>query len=294
MAVRVATIFDENRMEYSLALLRSVLYFTKRPVVWHAVTPAGLHAKVQAEVASWNVADRLQLHMHNHSLCQQAERLRPYANANIHVSALCKFYLPNILPDWERHVLFLDNDMIAASDISTCFDAHRKFTPDQYIGMVTDMGDICQRFPNKCWPISYSWVVSPNLICGQTRSKVEQRERKIQAHRQRMFDRPVARLAPQTAEQLRLGETGSGRLHVDRTFYGHCPLPGEREPYQFNGGVVLMDLHKMREHGFVKSYEQATIHTGNYIANHRATWADQDFINNWFRYEPERLYQLTW
>jgi len=59
-------------------------------------------------------------------------------------------------------------------------------------------------------------------------------------------------------------------------------------PYGVNSGVMLMNLSRMRDVGW-------SGHMVEYFAKYRydITWGDQDLINIFFHFQPERLYQYS-
>lgn len=66
------------------------------------------------------------------------------------------------------------------------------------------------------------------------------------------------------------------------------PRNGSLETFQVNGGIILMELAKMREESFVSKYVQSIIHHYRSVGV-VARWGEQDFINSYFRIHPQEL-----
>lgn len=77
-------------------------------------------------------------------------------------------FLSDILTYADR-VLYLDTDTTITSDISACYFAPKK--PSTLVSMSVDMGDICQRDPDRCWPIGLHWKVPEGFECGNVPSR---------------------------------------------------------------------------------------------------------------------------
>eukprot|EP00290_Baffinella_frigidus_P007682 CAMPEP_0180129928 /NCGR_PEP_ID=MMETSP0986-20121125/7583_1 /TAXON_ID=697907 /ORGANISM="non described non described, Strain CCMP2293" /LENGTH=900 /DNA_ID=CAMNT_0022069641 /DNA_START=479 /DNA_END=3181 /DNA_ORIENTATION=+ len=200
------------------------------------------------------------LHRHNDFLfwydnlaCKEyAGLVQHMSHPRIHFMTHCKIFLSKILPINVSKVLYLDTDIAVVGDLGSCF--HHQFSADQFLGMSVDSGNICQRFPSACsWPIAFSHIVPPNLRCGEV---------------------------PKLPKASKL-TFSSG--------HEYCPLSGEQEPLQFNGGVILMDLAKMRMQSFADSYVNVTTHTWRALGCKEASWGEQDFINNFFRIFPNSI-----
>ncbi|GAA6005932.1 hypothetical protein JCM11491_004064 [Sporobolomyces phaffii] len=157
----VALIFDRNRYPHAKQVIRSARhYVTSRPLVFHLITPKDLHDELEQFFGDTPMSLRL----YDHELCKfVAQRVVPFSDPGIHVSAHCKMFLSDILPYADR-VLYLDTDTTITSDISACYSAPTK--PATLVSMAVDMGDICQRDPDRCWPIGLHWRVPPGLECG--------------------------------------------------------------------------------------------------------------------------------
>lgn len=69
---------------------------------------------------------------------------------------------------------------------------------------------------------------------------------------------------------------------------GQCARTGEMETVQVNGGVILMELDRMREDGFQEKYIQSVVHHFRSTES-VARWGEQDFINSYFRLYPLEL-----
>lgn len=121
--------------------------------------------------------------------------------------------------------------------------------PAALLSMSVDMGDACQRSPNACWPIGMHWRIPPGLECGNV-----------------PFRHARERVAPQS-----------------------CAEEGELETLQVNGGVILFELARMKDAGFLERYVQSIVHHFRIMDNRLARWGEQDFINSFFRLFPEDL-----
>lgn len=81
------------------------------------------------------------------------------------------------------------------------------------------------------------------------------------------------------------------RCNVSRERYS-CAVHSE-EPVQFNGGVIGMHLARMREVGFVEMIEKTVWNTYRMLGGRGASYAEQDFLNNYLRFHPESLVVLS-
>ena len=86
--------------------------------------------------------------------------------------------------------------------------------------------------------------------------------------------------------------TEAKRRRHDGLHDAYCPNPGDTEPYQFNGGVILMDLRKMRASNFAHAYVASVMDGARVTSFKKAKWGEQDFLNNFFRIHPETLAAL--
>ncbi|KAI8799703.1 glycosyl transferase family 64 domain-containing protein [Cladochytrium replicatum] len=297
--ISLALIFDRNRLPHAAQLVRSVMRFANpgSKFYFHLIVPRGLEDSIYDELlilpgtsnettrsdegfvfldkGGKNVASSVRFLVYDHGLCERyGHAVMAFSDPGIHLSAHCKFFLSEILqahharlafmpkvngkaidekvPDSVfARVLYVDNDVTAVQDITPCW--RRFFSNSQFIGMSVDQGDICQYFPNLCWPLGFEWVVPPGLFCGNVPS------------RSKLYDPSLNQ---------------------------YCPKPGQTETYQFNGGVVLMDLEKMRKVGFTEMYVNTTVRTARNIGFKKARWGEQDFINSFFRVHPDSLHPL--
>ncbi|GAA5936629.1 uncharacterized protein JCM15063_001943 [Sporobolomyces koalae] len=162
----IALIFDRNRYPHAKQVIRSARqYVTSRPLVFHLITPKELHQ----ELEEFFEDTPLSLRLYDHELCKfVAQRVLPFSDPDIHVSAHCKMFLADILTYADR-VLYLDTDTTITSDISTCYSRPNKAST--LISMAVDMGDICQNNPDRCWPIGMHWRVPAGLECGNVPSR---------------------------------------------------------------------------------------------------------------------------
>ncbi|GAA5953180.1 hypothetical protein JCM21900_006130 [Sporobolomyces salmonicolor] len=162
----IALIFDRNRFPHAKSVIRSAQHFiTSRRLVFHLITPKELHEELQHFFAGTPMTLRL----YDHELCSFVTRkVLPFSDPDIHLSAHCKMFLPEIITFAQR-ILYLDTDTTIVSDLSTCYGAPS--SPSALISMAVDMGDVCQRNPTQCWPIGLHWRVPPGLDCGNVPSR---------------------------------------------------------------------------------------------------------------------------
>lgn len=123
---------------------------------------------------------------------------------------------------------------------------------DGMLAMGVDMGEACQAHPDRCYPIGMSARIAQGLQCGTTAS----RARVVRA---------------------------DGHL---------CRKAGELEPYQFNGGVVRMELARMRARRFTARFVQASVYAWRRTGGRQAEWGEQDLLNSFFRLYPETVDNL--
>lgn len=249
-AIHVALIFDSNRVDYALQVSRSVAFYSASTTTlhFHIIAPVNIHPRLPNTTSLPNI----NFHFYNYDICVSLTRvLVAFSNSRIHISAHCKLFLSKILPKSVERVLFMDNDITAVRDVMPCYSA--PFADSQYIGMAVDMGDVCQLYPNQCWPIGNEWTLPASTICGNSASK-----------------------------------WNAKTAFKDK----NCPKPGDTEPFQLNGGVILMDLTKMRERDFVGKLAQVVFRTARVVNFKKARWGEQDFINSFFRVHPEALQVL--
>ena len=250
--LHIAMIFDENRYDFSLSVIRSLTYYAKDPITLHLVAPTTLHDTLR----QWPYELPGDVHVvtHDYKLCEAPTSLISHIARDIHMSAMCKVFLAEIVPS--EHVLYIDSDVTVVSDVSYCWikrgNIGTSLGRDAVIAMGVDMGEACQSNPDLCYPIGMRFKIPYGLECGTT---------------------------PQRAKIVR----AEGR---------RCQSAGEYEPYQFNGGVALMNLARMREQQFTARFVQASIHTWRSLGFRQARWGEQDLLNNFFRLYPKSIENL--
>lgn len=255
--LHIAMIFDENRFNFSQSVLRSIMHYAQDPVTLHLVAPRALHAQL-LELPDALAGDA-HVVAHDYALCEAPTSLISFIARDIHMSAMCKVFLAEIVPS--DHVLYVDSDVTVVSDIAHCWLKRRM--PDgitmgtaldgqAVIGMGVDMGEICQSLPDKCYPIGMRFRIPAGLECGTT---------------------------PMRAKIVRT----EGRL---------CSSAGDYEPYQFNGGVALMNLQRMRATRFTARFVQASVYTWRQMDYRQAGWGEQDLLNSYFRLYPKAIVNL--
>lgn len=250
--VQVALIFDKGRIKNALAAVRSVNFFRRNRTdvpLFHLVAPLELHAEIRASLPGYSVK------LYDYELCRSKTRyLMPFSNPKIHTSAHCKVFLADILVDVDR-VLYIDTDMIATNDISPCYHAAppESQADEALLGMVVDMGDVCQLDASKCWPIGFEWLVPDGTICGN-----------------------IPR-----------------RYNGKRANSSHyCPAPLARETYQLNGGVLNLHLGGMRKRRFIEDLAAFVVKRARAINFKLAQWGEQDFLNSYFKEVPQVVYPM--
>ena len=169
-----------------------------------------------------------------------------------------KVFIEKILPESVSKVLFLDTDVVVTQEFTMCFPP---FGERGYLGMALDMGEVCQLDPDKCWPMSHYWKVPAGLTCGTSSSRAARLRDKFNAH---------------NISKMR------------------CPLAGQKEPLTFNGGVLWLYLDRMREVQFSERIINYTHHTARMTGPEKVpvTWGEQEFLNNYLRFQPDALVML--
>ena len=118
--------------------------------------------------------------------------------------------------------------------------------------MAPDTSDSCQHYPDLCYPIGLKARVQPGLECATT---------------------------------PRFGK----RIHNKQL---PCKDSGEWETFQYNTGVLLMDLSKMRKHHFSARMVQVGIHAWRATDFQQTRWGDQDLLNSFVRIYPDTVASL--
>lgn len=193
----IALIFDSNRLTYAAGVIRSAHAFKddSTRLHFHLVTTDEAFAELGPLVQSLGVGAQ---HYDFDACHDLTASLRPFANPDIHTSALCKLFLAELLPKVER-VLYLDTDATVVAPLAAC---QPQFEGDALFAMAIDMGDACQLRPERCWPLSLDFVPWDGLVCGNVPSR----------HWPDSFDSPDVRCtAPREPEpaQVNGGECAS-------------------------------------------------------------------------------------
>lgn len=200
-ALDVALIFDESRLAYAGAVVRSVVYHTpSRPLRFHLIAPVAIHTAVRSSLES--DLGPATLALYDYEKCSALVKpVLEFSKTSIHPSAHCKLFLAYILGRDVERVLYLDNDLVVVDDLGACFPSPPATGHDRSLfSMAVDMGDACQRHPNRCWPLSLTYKVPDGLKCGNV---------------PRYFD-------PSSDPEA------------------YCPDPGDDEPAQVNGGLCSL------------------------------------------------------
>lgn len=241
--IHISLIFDQNRLPYALSTLRSIIYYNPTPLTFHILSPPSLHSSLLD--LKKNLSYHTHLALYDHNLCVPPSSLLWFTSKRMHISALCKIFLPEILPI--PRVLFLDSDLNAVSNISPCWFSATFPSQNQYLAMATDMGDSCQHNPDLCFPIGLKARVQKGLECGTI---------------------------PRRAKEILKAKLP-------------CKKAGDWETFQFNTGVLLMDLAKMRENHFTARIVQVGIQAWRATGFQQTGWGDQDLLNSFVRIYPE-------
>jgi lipopolysaccharide biosynthesis glycosyltransferase len=289
--VHVALIFTADKVAEVGQAVRSLLFSTKsRPVVIHAITnPAGWDSFVEEVVGYPHLV------YYPIEVCRKlVAPVLPFASPAIHIVAHCRAFLAEIISERVSRVLFMDNDITANQDISTCFD--NTFKEDQMMAMAPDTGDVCQFQPDLCWPIGFQNQGQHGLDCGSlpglnTPNWVN-----------RLRNRPDLSMYERTKqaggntfglEHLRerdRSRAAAGRKQViGAAVPVQCINGTDYEPAQVNAGVILMDLKKMRSSNFIGRFIASVIRTARRLDFKPARWGDQDFLNNYIRLYPDHF-----
>lgn len=233
--IHIAMIFDKQVLEQARQLIRSIIHYSGGVVYFHLVT------NVPSALFEQEFSGSL-LHFYDYSRCfVLAGSLSGLSS--MHIAAICKMFLADIIP--VDKVLFSDVDVTCTSDIQKCW-----IPLVTELGMAVEMGDTCQTFPHKCWPLGYVAAVQRNLTCGGDPQRTEHNNRIVEL--------------------------------------GYCPKTGDLEPFQVNSGVILMDLERMRKNGFVEKLIATIVDTYRTI-DLESRWGDQEFLNNYLRFFPQEL-----
>lgn len=157
----VVLIFDENRLAYAAGVIRSTLYYNDHSSVHlHLVTTREAFAELESLLDKLDATATL----HDYNRCiDLTATLRPFADPHIHVSALCKLYVADLLPSTIKHALYLDTDATVTGSLDACSPQLRG---DVLFAMSLDMGDACQIKPDRCWPLSLEFKPWSGLVCG--------------------------------------------------------------------------------------------------------------------------------
>jgi lipopolysaccharide biosynthesis glycosyltransferase len=249
LAVHIVMIFDEDRLNFSVAAMRSISFYASQPVVYHLIAPQSMHADLSQ--LSYFLVNSPKIQTHDFELCKNLAGQIWYMATHIHISAMCKVFLADVLPHTSR-ILYIDSDTTTVSDVSLCSFHSVSFGAEQYLGMGVDMGESCQLEPDLCYPIGFQWRIPEGLECGTV---------------------------PFRAKRVRDGNMP-------------CRKAGELETYQYNGGVMLMDLDKMRKKNFTTKFILTSRQTWRSMGHVQARWGEQDMMNNFFRLNPEILHPL--
>ncbi len=250
--IHVAMIFDANRLNFSVSVVRSLLYYARDPVTLHLVTPISLHSLLYLWPSQMPGA--MEVMTYDYSRCKPFTRMVSHIARHIHTSAMCKAFLAELIP--VDNVLYIDSDVTVVSNIAYCWlqreNVSTSLGDSALMAMGVDMGEVCQSSPDLCYPIGMRFRIPPGLVCGTT---------------------------PKRAKKV----LAEGRK---------CLAEGDFEPFQFNGGVALMKLKQMREQNFSTKFIQASIHTWRELGYRQARWGEQDLLNNYFRLYPGSVVSL--
>lgn len=172
-SLEIALIFDEYRRDFAKQLIRSTLHFNpNREVVFHLVIPPSLREEIENIIAPLHASSAY----YDHASCFDSVRwVMPFSDDSIHPSAHCKMFLADILPDDLDRVMYLDVDTTVVHDLEPCWAPSD--TIGGSIGMVVDMGDVCQLIPSTCWPMAFESNVPDGDPCETSDSGCQLRVR---------------------------------------------------------------------------------------------------------------------
>ena len=253
--MHLALVFDGNRLYWPAQLIRSVAYHTSLAVSFHLIMSSDMYDRIGQQL--WNdsmhssLVDNVRLHFYDIALCEQYTRLvAPFVHPMCPAAVMCKPFVPAILPQTLDRVLLVDSDATAVQDVAQCYQ--HAMTPEQQVAMAVDMGEICQQYPDRCWPMGFTITTQPGLRCGTPWT---------------------ARMDAQPSD-------------------ARCPTAGDLELFQFNGGVMLLNLANMRRLSWVNRFVQVAATTARHVGFQEARWCEQDLTNNFFRVHPSAVSEL--
>ena len=249
--LHIAMVFDNNRLHWPQQLVRSIAFHTNLTASFHLVMNVAMQAVVGEQLLSDPRITNIRLHFYDIALCEPHTRLvSAFAHPMCPTAVMCKLFMPAILPQRLERVLLVDSDATAVQDVQRCYQ--HPMTDEQQVAMGVDMGEVCQQYPDRCWPIGFSIAAQAGLRCGTPL-------------------RPKMNRQPADAV---------------------CPADGDLMPFQFNGGVMLLHLSNMRRLGWVQRFVQVAARTARHIGFKQAHWCEQDLINNFFRVYPSAVTEL--
>lgn len=257
--IHVALVFDVHATPNALAIMRSMMSVSLERLHFHLVVPQD----VEKAVRSFPMTPREDmLTFYDYEICtEKIQVIEPLVASGYHRSGLCKLFLADILPPHVTRVLVTDTDITAVQDFSKCYNA--EFSDTQLIGMAHDTGDACVLYPDQCWPIGFDTETPPGLHCKNLKGVSD---------------------GMWPWRSLRLLFNPVCRCENERSCY--------REPVVFNGGVMLMDLAKMRSRKFIEDFVAVSISTFTKIDRKQARWGEQCLLNNYFRVQPQVIHDL--
>lgn len=252
----IAMAFDSNWYNISISAIRSISYYSKHPITFHFLVPIELQPVLHS--LTEKLPGDIHIVTYDEKLCVAPNSLVSFIAPFTAPSTLCRLFLAEFIPS--DFVLYLDGDISAVSDIASCFlKSHRDrpqlipdFGEEGLMAMAVDMGDVCQTDPDRCYPIGMKFRIPDGLECGTT---------------------------PRRSKAI---------LKRNQT----CPSAGDYEAYQYNAGVILMNLRRMRSVYFTARLVQASIHTWQAMKERPAYFGDQDMVNNYGRLYPNSIINL--
>lgn len=252
----IAMAFDSKWYNISISAIRSISHYSEHPITFHFVVPVDLHPMLHSLPET--LPGDVHIATYDEKLCVAPNSLVSFMAPFTAPSTLCRLFLAEFIPS--DYVLYLDGDVTAVSDIASCFLKSRQdatqlnpeFGEEGLMAMAVDMGDICQGDPDRCYPIGMKFRIPDGLECGTTPKR------------------------------------SKGILKKNQT----CPSAGEYETYQFNAGVLLMNLKRMRSVYFTARLVQASLHTWQALNKRPAYFGDQDMVNNYGRLYPNSIINL--
>lgn len=307
--LHAAFIFDdENAHKHSgsYSTIRSLAFYTRsRPLALHLIAPIAIHPQLLSLPAQ--LPGNVRVRLYDASACHTLVSRIWFIARTSSRSELCRLFLADIVETSVQKLLYFGNQVTVLHDVSGCWDkmiavmsgnGSRKMQVTDtrpYIAMSVDMGDACQLYPNRCFPIGFQWEVPRGLECGTT-------PRRAKILRDSQYNGYACRKPLRSQDEHQKGvyrpdddaafDTFSDEdSNVDGRWVGADAkrLASPTEPYVYNTGVMVLNVAGMRQNGFATLLTQTALHTWRRLGMRSARWGAQDLLNNFVRLYPEAL-----